>query len=207
MKRRIILTGGAAVAAATFTGLNRWSSVNAGPKPDGRPFFQDGPEWFTNAKVQTHDGRTLRFHDDCLKDKIVLVNFFFTGCDAICPLMTDNLVHVQDMLGPRVGRDIFMYSISLQPHIDTPDSLRAYAKSRGVGPGWSFLTGEPTDIERLRYRLGFVDSDPVQDADLEQHIGTVRIANVPLHRWAMSPALSNPEVIVRTVSRVIPGGL
>jgi len=85
--------------------------------------------------------------------------------------------------------------------------LRAYAGSRGVRPGWLFLTGEPSDVELLRGRLGFVDSDPVLDADLEQHIGSVRVANEPLHRWAMSAALADPEVIVRTVSRVIPGGL
>ena len=74
----------------------------------------------------------------------------------------------------------------------------------GVGPGWLLLTGKPNDIELLRHRLGFVDSDPLQDADLEQHLGTVRIANVPKHRWIMSPALLNPAAIVRAVKRVIP---
>src|SRR4051794_36056115 len=75
-------------------------------------FFQDGPEWFTNVEVTGHDGRTYRFYDDLMKDKIILVNFFFTECDAICPLATGNLAYVQDLLGPRFGRDIFMYSIS-----------------------------------------------------------------------------------------------
>jgi protein SCO1/2 len=82
--------------------------------------------------------------------------------------------------------------------------LAAYARSYGVGPGWLFLTGGKDDIELLRHRLGFVDSDPVQDADLEEHIGAVRIANVPLHRWAMSPVLLNPVAFVRAVKRVIP---
>jgi protein SCO1/2 len=165
---------------------------------------QDGVEWFTNVPVKTHDGRTFRFYDDLLKGKIVLINFFFTDCDAICPLMTENLSHVQDLLGPRVGRDIFMYSITLQPRRDTPEVLNAYAKPYGVGPGWLFLTGAPDHIELLRHRLGFVDSDPVQDADLEQHIGTVRIANEPMHRWIMAPALLKPEAIVRAVKRAIP---
>jgi protein SCO1 len=139
-----------------------------------------------------------------MKDKIVLINFFFTDCDAICPLMTENLVRVQELLGARVGQDIFMVSITLQPEHDTPEVLSAYARSYGVGPGWLFLTGGRDDIELLRHRLGFVDSDPVQDADLEQHIGTVRIANEPMHRWAMSPALLNPRALVRAVKRVIP---
>lgn len=211
MNRRAFIGGVGAIAAlAPFALLSSGGAGNgaSGSRPArGQSLPQDGPEWFTNALVQTDDGRTVRFYDDLLKGKIVLLNFFFTSCDALCPLMTDNLVLVQNLLGPRVGRDIFMYSISLQPHIDTPETLRAYAASRGVQPGWSFITGQPADIETLRFRLGFVDSDPVQDADPEQHIGTVRIANVPLHRWVMSPALANPEVLVRTVGRVIPGGL
>jgi protein SCO1/2 len=97
-----------------------------------------------------------------------------------------------------------MISISLRPEHDTPEVLAAYARSYSVGPGWLFLTGGKDDIELLRHRLGFVDSDPVQDRDLEEHIGTVRMANEPLHRWAMSPALLNPGALVRALKRVIP---
>ncbi len=96
-----------------------------------------------------------------------------------------------------------MYSISLQPQRDTPERLAEYAKSFGIGPGWLLLTGKPNDIESLRDRLGFVDSDPILDADPEQHLGTVRIANEPLHRWIMSPGLLTPSAIVRAVKRVM----
>jgi protein SCO1/2 len=165
---------------------------------------QSGAAWFTNVEVKTQDGRTLRFYDDVMKGKILLINFFYTDCDAICPLMTENLARVQDLLGARVGNEIRMVSISLQPEHDTPEVLAAYAKTYGAGPGWMFLTGKKDDIELLRHRLGFVDIDPVVDADPEQHIGTVRIANEPMHRWAMSPALLNPAALVRAVDRVIP---
>ena len=195
MDRRKFFVGAAAAALAPFAAA---SSGRA------RSLYQDGAAWFTNAEVKTHDGRTLRFYDDVMKGKIVLINFFFTDCDAICPLMTENLARVQELLGPRVGTEIFMASISLQPERDTPEVLAAYAKTYGVGPGWVFLTGKRGDIEVLRHRLGFADSDPVEDADPEQHIGTVRIANEPMHRWAMSPALLNPPALVRAVNRVIP---
>src|SRR4051794_14019179 len=76
-----------------------------------------------------------------------------------------NLANLPDLLGDRFGRDIFMYSISLQPEHDTPERLADYASLYGVGPGWLLLTGKATDIELLRHRLGFVDSDPAQDAD------------------------------------------
>ena len=195
MNRRTFFAGAASAALAPF------ALAVAG---QARELHQDGAAWFTNVAVTTQDGRTLRFYDDVLKGKIVLINFFFTDCDAVCPLMTENLARVQELLGDRVGKDIFMVSISLQPEHDTPEVLAAYAKTYGVGPGWLFLTGKKNDIELLRHRLGFVDSDPVEDADPEQHIGTVRITNEPMHRWAMSPALVNPTALVRTVKRVIP---
>jgi len=193
MKRRHFVIGGAALAA----------SVGAASS-QARQLHQDGVEWFTDVEVSAHDGRTYRFYDDLLKGRIIMVNFFYTDCDLLCPLMTDNLVRVQALLGPRVGRDVFMYSISLQPEHDTPEILAAYAKHHSVGPGWLLLTGQPADIELLRHRLGFVDSDPVRDANLEEHLGTVRLANVPMHRWTMTPALLNPEQIVRALKRVIP---
>ena len=195
MDRRKFFVRAAATALAPFALA---ASGKAGE------LHQGGADWFTNVEVKTQDGRTLRFYDDVLKGKIVLINFFYTDCDAICPLMTENLARVQELLGPRVGKDIFMVSISLQPEHDTPEVLAAYAQTYGAGPGWTFLTGQKDDIELLRHRLGFVDSDKVEDADPEQHIGNVRIANVPMHRWAMSPALINPPAMVRAVDRVVP---
>jgi protein SCO1 len=195
MQRRKFFAGVAAAALAPF------AVASSGKAGDLR---QDGAAWFTNVEVKTQDGRTLRFYDDVMKGKILLINFFFTDCDAICPLMTENLARVQELLGARVGDEIRMVSITLQPEHDTPEVLAAYAKTYGVGPGWLFLTGNKDDIELLRHRLGFVDSDKVEDADPEQHIGTVRIANEPKHRWAMSPALINPPAMVRAVDRVVP---
>jgi protein SCO1/2 len=113
--------------------------------------------------------------------------------------MTQNLVEVQRLLGDRVGRDIFMYSLSLQPEYDTPAVLRDYAEGFGVGPGWLFLTGAPGDVETLRRRLGFTDPDPVLDADPEQHIGVLKYGIEPLDRWGGCPALSRPEQIVRLI--------
>jgi protein SCO1/2 len=195
MNRRDFVVAAAASAVAPFA----LSSSGTAQR-----LHQDGVEWFTDVAVTAQDGRTYRFYDDLLKGKIVIVNFFYTDCDRLCPLMTENLARVQELLGPRVGKDIFMYSISLQPEHDTPALLAAYAQTYGVGPGWLFLTGKPDDIELLRHRLGFVDSNPVEDANLERHLGNVRIANVPMHRWIMSPALLAPYAIVQAVKRAIP---
>ena len=196
--RASLMTAFVGMAAAALAPLATASSGTAAKLP------QSGAEWFTNVEVKTHDGRTLRFYDDVMKGKILLIDFMFTGCDGVCPLATENLARVQELLGDRVGDEIRMVSISLQPEHDTPEVLAAYAKEHGVGPGWLFLTGKKDDIELLRHRLGFWDIDPAVDADPEQHIGTVRIANEPMHRWTMSSALVSPATLVQNVNRVIP---
>jgi protein SCO1 len=195
MNRRRFFVGAAAAAAVPFA---------LAPSGKAQTLPQDGVAWFTDVDVTAHDGRTFKFYDDLLKGKIVLVNFFFTRCDATCPLVMENLAAVQDLLGPRIARDIFMYSITLQPEIDTPELLAAYAKTYDAGPGWLLLTGKPNDIELLRHRLGFVESNPVEDANPEAHVAAIRIGDVPMHRWIMSPALVDPKVIVGAVKRATP---
>jgi protein SCO1 len=196
MNRRSLFFAGAATALAPFV---------ARPAARAQVTHQFGEAWFTNVPMQTHEGKTVRFYDDLLKGKVAMINFMFTECDGVCPGMTQNLADVQALLGDRVGREIFMYSISIDPTNDTPEKLAQYAAPFDIGPGWLFLTGKKADVELLRARLGFVDSDPRQDANPDEHTGTVRIGNEPLHRWIMAPGLAKPEAIVRAVERVIPG--
>jgi protein SCO1/2 len=190
------------MALAAF-GASR-ASAQEMDRQDRETLPQSGASWFTNVPVITHEGRTVRFYDDLLQGKIVLINAFYTKCDTICSRTAQNLMHVQDRLVPRLGQDIFIYSITLQPKHDTPEVLATYAKEHSAKPGRLFLTGAPDDIELLRRRLGFVGSDPTQDADLQHYIGILRIGNEPMHRWIVKPALLNPEAIVRAVKRTIP---
>ena len=126
----------------------------------------------------------------------------YAQCEGFCPAITSNLVKVQKLLGRRVGRDIFMYSITLKPEEDTPSALRNYAQMHGAEPGWVFLTGQPADIELLRRKLGFTDPDPIVDADKSNHIGNVRYGNEALQFWAACPGLAKPEWIVESISWV-----
>jgi protein SCO1 len=158
--------------------------------------------YFPNLVLTTHEGKEVRFYDDLLKDKIVLINMMYAKCEGICTPVTMNLKKVQKLLGDRVGRDIFMYSISLQPAEDTPMMLKHYAEMHHVGPGWLFLTGDPSDLERLRRKLGFTNPDPKLDADKSQHIGMVRYGNEALQLWAACPGMANPSWIVESVSWV-----
>lgn len=147
---------------------------------------------FPNVVLTTHDGKQVRFYDDLVKDKFVTINMMYTTCKATCPLTTANLVRVQKLLADRVGRDLFMYSITLDPVRDTPEVLKEYAKTFGVGAGWKFLTGNPDDIERLRRRLGFAWANPEMDKNKDFHTGNLRYGNEPLMLWGAVPGLAEP---------------
>ncbi len=153
---------------------------------------------FPNVQLVTHEGKKVRFYDDLIMDKIVVINFMYAKCEGICPGITTNLVKLQRMMGNRVGRDIFMYSLTLKPKQDTPRKLWEYVKMHRIGPGWTFLTGKPDDIELLRRSLGFYTSNQKQDKDLSNHIGMVRYGNEPRQWWAMCPGQAKPEWIVES---------
>ena len=157
---------------------------------------------FPNVTLTTHEGKKVKFYDDLMKDKIVLINFMYVRCEGTCPGTTANLVKVQQLLGDRVGKDIFMYSITLKPEEDTPKVLAAYAKAYKVTPGWKFLTGSPKDIELLRQKLGFIDRDPVRDANKSNHIGMLRWGNEPHTLWAGCPASLAASKIVKEIELV-----
>jgi len=161
---------------------------------------------FPNVPLITHEGKVVRFYDDLIKNKTVMINFMFARCSDICPGMTANLKQVQKELGGRVGKDIFMYSISLEPEFDTPALLKAYAELFHVKPGWTFLTGKKADIEELRKHLGFSFSDPALDRDKTQHIGVVKFGIEALERWGMSPALGDPKYIAEYLRWMEPNG-
>ena len=152
---------------------------------------------FPNVVLTTHEGKKVRFYDDIVKDKIVILNFMYVRCDGVCPVTTSHLLRVQKLLGDRVGKDIFIYSITLKPEEDTPQVLARYAKAHKVKPGWTFLTGTPENIETLRRRMGFIDLDPSRDADRTNHIGMLRFGNEPETRWAGCPAKVRPTGIVK----------
>jgi protein SCO1/2 len=148
----------------------------------------------------------VRFYDDLIKGKIVTINFFYAKCEGICPTVTANLARVQKIFGDRVGREIFMNSISLKPEVDTPAVLQEYAEMFKAKPGWTFLTGRPADIELLRRSLGFTNLDPELDKDKSQHIGNVRYGNEPLMLWAACPGMGSPEFLAKSISWIIRKG-
>jgi len=158
--------------------------------------------YFPNLVLTTQEGKKVKFYDDLVKDKIVVFNMFYAKCEGICSPVTRNLARVQNLLGDRVGKDIFFYSFSLKPKEDTVPALKHYAEMHKVKPGWLFLTGSADDMELLRRKLGFVDPDPEVDKDTSNHIGVLKYGNEPLQRWGGCPGMQAPDAIAEAISWV-----
>jgi protein SCO1 len=174
--------------------------VSADKADDLRP-KTTGPraKYFPNFLMQTHEGKEVRFYDDLIHGKHVVINMMYADCQGLCPAATSNLIKVHELLKDRIGKDIFMYSITLRPEQDTPKALNDYVKMHGVKPGWQYLTGRPADIEVLRRKLGFVDPDPERDKDKANHIGLIRIGNEVTDMWIAHPVLARPTNILKRI--------
>lgn len=156
---------------------------------------------FANVSLRTHEGRTVRFYDDLLKDKAVVVQFLYTQCTLRCPKTTATLREMQKLLGGRVGRDIFMYSITVDPGHDTPAVLRAYARETGARPGWVFLTGDRADIGLVRRNFG---DDPSLTFDNSNHLNLIAYGVEAMERWGSMPAWTEPATMVKLVTAIVP---
>ncbi len=152
-----------------------------------------GADYFPNVSLTTQDGKVVRFYDDLLKGKSVAINLIYTHCSASCPLETAKLTQVQRILGDRVGKDIFFYSISIDPTRDTPEVLKAYMQKYHIGPGWLFLTGKEEDIKLVAKKLGLSSLTDLSNRD--GHMPSLMIGNEPSGRWMRQSAVDNPRFL------------
>lgn len=150
---------------------------------------QKARSYFTDLPVVTQDGTELRFFTDVLKDRVVLVSLFYTNCTGMCPLTNQKLAAVQGLLGPDLGRNIYLISLTIDPEQDTPEVLRKYAAQFGAKDGWLFLTGKTENLTTITDRLGQANRQK------ETHNPYLMIGNVGIARWSKIPPNALPEVI------------
>jgi cytochrome oxidase Cu insertion factor (SCO1/SenC/PrrC family) len=173
------------------------SSASTGASGSEKASLSDTNEkYFTNLPLLTQENKTVRFYSDLLKGKIVLINFMFTTCKGVCSPMTANLAKVQRFLGERVGRDINMISISVDPETDTTAVLKHYAETFKAQPGWYFLTGKKENVDWVLYKLGgYVE-------DKGQHSSVLILGNEATGEWIKMPAMAGPTEIANAAIKL-----
>jgi protein SCO1/2 len=160
-----------------------------------------GSSRFPNVELITQDEKKVRFYDDLIKGKVVAIELMYTTCKYNCPLETARLVQLQKLLGDRMGKDVFFYSITIEPEIDTPKVLKAYAAKYHIGPGWTFLTGKPADIKLISKKLGLDALPDVNDPD--GHTPHLLIGNEATGIWMRNSALDNTKFLSMKIEQLI----
>jgi len=160
-----------------------------------------GANYFPNVTLTTHEGKEVRFFDDVIKDKVVAINFIYTHCPDTCPLETAQLVRVQNIMGDRMGKDVFFYSISIDPERDTPEVLAEYRER--FGAKWTFLTGNKEDIIQLRKKLGLYIPE-IQDGSNNHNVNMI-IGNQKTGRWMKRSPFENTHLLADQIGNWLSG--
>ena len=201
MRGVLIRIGVAAALLAALAGPSRAHEVASGstsPAQTQQGFTNRwGADYFPNAPLVTQDGRTVSFYDDLLKGKSVAINVIYTRCKDECPLETARMVQLQRVLRERMGKDIFFYSISIDPEYDTPKVLKAYAEKYDVGPGWLFLTGKAEDVKLIAKKIGL--SRGSDSANRDGHTASLMVGDVDAGQWMRHSAVDNPQFLAASI--------
>lgn len=169
-----------------------WLALAGRAGAGGNPRVADVP-------VRTQDGRTVRFYSDLVKGRVVAVNFIFTGCSTVCPLLGAGFANVQKQLG-RQAREVGLVSVSIDPENDTPASLSEWSRKFGARPGWTLVTGGVPEMNELRASLGASAADPASHAPL-----VLIIDDLHGGPWQRLDGLADPAVIAQALrSRIEP---
>jgi cytochrome oxidase Cu insertion factor (SCO1/SenC/PrrC family) len=161
------------------------------PASDTAPTFNSAK--IPNTRILDQDGKQLNFYDDLIKGRTVAINFIFTTCTTVCPPLTATFRKVQQIAAER-GLDVKLVSISVDPVVDTPERLQAFAEKFKVDQGWTFVTGDKGEIDTLLEALG------ASVANKNDHTPMILIGNDSSNYWTRAYGLSSPSRLVELIA-------
>ena len=150
-----------------------------------------------DAELIDQDGKSIRFASQAVGDRLVVINFVYTSCGTICPLVSANFKRLQDKLATQTGREVWLISISLDPATDTPARLREYAARYKPRPGWLWLTGTQHNVEQVLKGLG------TTTANFRDHAPLTLVGDARTGRWSRLNTLVGPEQIRSEINALL----
>jgi len=149
-----------------------------------------------DVDVFDQDGKRIHFYSDLIKGKVVVISFLFTTCKLYCPMQGENLSKLQGALGARLGRDINLITVSVDPETDTPERLKAWGAMFGAKPGWTFVTGAKPEIDKVSMAL--TGAEAIKGA----HSAVVYIGNDKTGIWTRAYGLHDLERFSKIIEEV-----
>jgi len=142
------------------------------------------------------DGEEVRFVSDVIGDNIVVMDFVYTTCTTVCPVLSALFTQVQSKLGDHVGSDVKLVSVSVDPIRDTPQRLKAYSAKHRAGDGWVWLTGAKPSVDDVLTGVG------AYTTNFEEHPSMVLIGDGRSGEWTRLFGFPNPDRIVQVVTEL-----
>ncbi|HEV2986795.1 MAG TPA: SCO family protein [Candidatus Angelobacter sp.] len=154
-------------------------------------------KYFTDTLLMDQDGKQLRFYSDLLKGKVVVINSFFTTCKDSCPIMAATLARIQEKIGDRLGKSVYLISITVDPEVDTPAKLKEFAEHIKAKPGWEFVTGSKENLDLVLRKIGQYAENR------DSHTSLFIIGNEPTGLWKKSLGTAKSDDIISIVESVM----
>jgi protein SCO1/2 len=153
--------------------------------------------YFTDTILINQNGENMRFYTDLLQGKTVIIDTFFSTCKTACLPMTQNLKRIQEALGERLGKDVYILSVTVDSEMDTPAQLKAFADKFHARPGWYFLTGTKENVDFVLKKLGqYVDNK-------QDHLTVFIIGNERTGLWKKAYGLATSDELIKVVDSVL----
>jgi protein SCO1/2 len=146
--------------------------------------------------LRDQNGRRVRFYSDLIKDKVVVLSFFYTSCAYTCTMQGKSFSRLQSLLGERLGKSVFLISVSTDPAKDSPAQLKAWGEHYDVHSGWTLVTGEQAEMNRLL--IPFTGSP----AGGGMHTPTTFIGNDRTGVWASAAGVFTPADLLKVVNAI-----
>ncbi|MBC3465712.1 SCO family protein [Pseudomonas sp. RW10S2] len=169
-----------------------------GGKPEPAPVARQekASVRFADVSLLDQNGMPVRLEKDLVGEHLVVMGLIYTSCTTVCPVVSSIMSKVQQQLGGRVGEEIRLVSISVDPQRDDSSRLLGYAKAFQHGPGWSWLTGSPYAISETLKGLGSFS------ADLTQHPPLILVGDGRTGHWTRYYGFTDPNVLIAEINRL-----
>jgi protein SCO1/2 len=140
------------------------------------------------------DGEEVKLVTDVIGDRLIVMDFVYTSCTTVCPVLSALFNQVQEKLGDRLGKEVFLVSVSVDPTRDTPQRLKTYAAKHDAKEGWIWLTGPKRTMDEVLDGLG------AYTPNFENHPSMVLVGDGRTGEWSRFFGFPNPDRILEQVN-------
>lgn len=151
---------------------------------------------YDDTVLVTQDGKKLKLKSEVFANRIVVLDFAYTTCTTVCPVLSAVLAKVQDQLGDKSGKEVQLVTITVDPARDTPARLKQYASKYGAKAGWLWLTGPTGTVNEVL--KGFNAYAP----NFEDHPAMILVGDPVSGSWTRFYGFSDPKDILAKVDEL-----